>query len=335
MLSNLRGALAVPIALALVASTASADDFDFLNRFAGQEAEAAEADADTCGCDLGCCDGCCDPWLLRDAMYGFFAFDGWANELDDDDANNFGFRVGLNAGVPAPVLRDRGIGMQIGASIGWYDLMGRHNGSFTTIEDQTMLTAGFFKRNDYMSGERISWAVVYDHQFHNSIAEEGTDYISLGQFRGLVGYALSSRYEIGFWMTQTTNDADPVPGADPGAVVEAVNQYNVFLRRYWECGGDTMVYFGVAEDPGEFVVGFDARVPLNQRWALFCAGHYIKPSADAGWPPVGDPTCQEEIWNVTAGVMFFPGSGQTCCGPNKWVPLLPVADNGTFALDQD
>ena len=325
MWAKMRGALGALAVVALVASAAWADDLQFYSKFASQEAEQAEGDI-AC-CDTDCCQACCNScWCLRDSMYGFFAFDGWANELDVEGANNFGFRVGLNAGIPVPGLRHRGIGMQIGASVGCYDLMGRQDmgvGNLTEIEDQTMLSAGVFKRSDCCAGDPFSWAVVYDHQFHNQLALGGDAYVSLGQFRGLFGYALSQQNEIGLWMTQRTDEEEH-------GAVEAVNQYNVFWRRYWECGGDTMVYFGAVEDPGEFVVGFDARVPLNSRWALFCAGHYIKPSADAG-----ELEYQQEIWNVTAGVMFFLGCGQTCCGPNRWVPLLPVADNGTFALDLD
>jgi len=333
---SLRVALAALAVLALSTSTASAEDLEFISSF-GPKAEAAEPAAADCGCDVGClddCCGCCDPWRLRDSMYGFFAFDGWTDQADYYDGNNFGFRTGFNAGIP--LLRSRGIGAQIGTSVGFYELSGRDQDATTTIEDQVILTFGAFKRSDYCAGERFSWGIVYDHRFNADYGTNGGDSLSLGQWRGQIGYALNQCDEIGFWMTQTNDDDDPLPATAAGLVgatlwAEPVQQYNFFWRRDWECGGETMLYMGAVEDPGEFVVGLDAQVPLSRRVSLFCGATYIKPSVDAG-----DTGYTEEIWNVTAGLIFFPGRcAQTCCGPDKWTPLLPVANNGTFALDVD
>ena len=176
---NLRGMLAALIALTLLVSTGWAQDFDFFSAFAEQEAEATQANVDACCADTCGKVACCDPWCLRNSMYEFFAFDGWANEPDDHDANNFGFRLGLNAGIPAPLLRDRGIGMQIGASIGFYDLSGRQQGRLSAVEDQTMLTVGLFKRSNCPCGDPFSWAIVYDHQFHNDFGLPGADSFSM------------------------------------------------------------------------------------------------------------------------------------------------------------
>jgi hypothetical protein len=333
MVLILRYTLVALGAAALLVTTAPADEFELAGTWAeaGPATEALEGEAACCdpGCD-SCLSGC---GRLRDNMEFFFAGDGWADELDDDDANNFGFRTGLNAGIP--LLRDRGIGLQIGASLGFYDLMGRAEGDGLGIEDEFMLTTGLFKRSDVCRGSRISWAIVYDHQFHNDIGEGGAHYISLGQFRGMIGYALSARNEIGFWMTQTNRDEDIItPLATVGAawMAEPVNQYNAFWHRNWEYGGDTTLYCGTASDPGEFVVGLSGRAPLNPRWALFGGVHYIKPSAAAGVPGY-----EQEIWNVTAGLVFYPGCKARACtvSGNRWLPLLPVADNGTFALDRD
>jgi hypothetical protein len=44
---------------------------------------------------------------------------------------------------------------------------------------------------------------------------------------------------------------------------------------------------------------------------------------------------REEFWNVTAGVAYYPGGkarATSVCG-HRWMPLVPVADNGSFALD--
>lgn len=320
------------VPVVLLASIGWADDLQFYSRFASQPAEEADVGCDI-GCDVGCGQACRDCWCLANSTYGFFAFDAWENQADLDDGNNFGFRTGLNTGVP--LLPRYGIGAQLGASFGCYDLMGRDQGAVDSIETETMITAGVFKRANYACSERLSWAIAYDHQFRDNYAKNGGDSLGLGQFRGLVGYALNCRNEVGVWFTQSNGDKDPIPAASASIGLELweepVQQYNLFWRRYWECGGDTMLYFGAVEDPGEFVVGLNARVPLNSRWALFGAATYIKPSVDAGVPGY-----IEDTWSLTAGMAFYPGrNAQSCCGGSTWQPLLPVADNGTFAIDTD
>ena len=337
----LRRALLALAAATLLPAAALAEDLEVAGLWEdyGEGAAPLELQTDdaslTCGascsrCRAGCYAGCRDGSRLLDNTYFFFAGDGWANQPDDDDANNFGFRTGLNSGVP--LARDQGIGMQIGTSVGFYDLLGREDGDVLALEDQIMLTAGVFKRGNVCCGDPLSWAVVYDHQFHNDFAEDGTDYVSLGQLRALAGYALSRRNEIGVWMTQTVGDRDSLPGFSAVVVTEPVNQYNGYWRRHWQYGGDTMLYFGTAEDPGEFVAGLNGRLPLNPCWAFFGGVHYIKPSAGAG-----NPQFEEEVWNVTCGLVFYPGANARArsVSGNRWLPLLPVADNGTFALEQD
>ncbi len=290
-------------------------------------------------CSAGCGGRCSTPCCPLIDMYGFFAGEAWANQADDNGRNNFGFRTGLNGGIP--LLPCYGVGIQVGASIGLYDLHGRDQGATMTVEDQTMVTAGVFKRSNVCCGDPLSLAFVYDYQFHNAFAEDGLDYIALGQYRALVGLAVDAQNEIGAWVTQTNGDKDVIaetaPPGQPGprtvtTIVEPVNQYNVFWRRHWDCGGDTMLYAGPVEDPGEWVIGLNGRVPLDCCWALFYGFHYISPSADAG--PAG---AQEEIWNVTGGLVFYPGANARTCtvSGNRWQPLLPVADNGSFALDRD
>lgn len=296
---------------------------------------AARCEAGCGGRNVGCADPC--GWLSNTSF--FFASDAWTDQLDDNGPNNFGFRTGANAGFP--ILPQQGIGLQIGASVGLYDLLGRHDGDTRSVEDQTILTGGVFKRSNVCCGDRMSWAIVYDYQFHNDFAENGQDYIALGQFRGQIAYAIDAQREIGFWMTQTNGDRDVVretgvPGGEPGetalTTAEPLNQYNFFWHRHWEFGGDTTVYLGAVEDPGEFVVGLNGCVPLNHRWSMFYGLHYVKPSADAGHPQF-----EEEIWNVTGGLVFYPGwnARANSVSGNRWMPLLPVADNGTFAVDQD
>jgi len=56
--------------------------------------------------------------------YFIFAGDAWETRIDDDYANNFGFRVGWNQSFPV----FRAIRGQFGVSYGVYDLSGRDSG---------------------------------------------------------------------------------------------------------------------------------------------------------------------------------------------------------------
>ena len=111
--------------------------------------------------------------------------------------------------------------------------------------------------------------------------------------------------------------------------VRALDQANLFWHHKWSDAADTRVYTGIAAEPGEWVVGADGQVALTACWSLFGGFHFVLPSAGAG-----DLGSQEEIWNVSAGVAYYPGGNaqsRSVCG-RRWMPLLPVADNGSFAL---
>ena len=119
-----------------------------------------------------------------------------------------------------------------------------------------------------------------------------------------------------------------------GAVVEAIDQYKVYWRRDWEFGGETMVYTGIANDRydlGQWILGFSGRVPLSHRTSLFGGVQYILPSTSPGndAPNGVGNSYSEETWNVSFGLVWTFGSG-SCCGQNN--PLLPVADNASFAV---
>ena len=54
----------------------------------------------------------------------------------------------------------------------------------------------------------------------------------------------------------------------------------------------------------------------------------------ASMPTFSASVFSEEYWSVSVGVTFYPGGcarSNNVLG-NRWMPLLPVADNGNFAL---
>ena len=84
-------------------------------------------------------------------------------------------------------------------------------------------------------------------------------------------------------------------------------------------------------DQGQWIVGLNGRVPLNNRTSLFGGVNYIIPSTSPGDDdPNGiDDSYAEETWNVTFGVVWTFGPGCSCAQNS---PLLPVANNGSFVV---
>jgi hypothetical protein len=263
-------------------------------------------------------------------LEAFFAGDGWKTRVDDDDQNNFGFRLGLNSSVGAW----NGIRGQLGASVGGYDLYGRDDGAENSLQTQVFVTAGAYKRANVCYGDLMSWGVVWDYMHDRRFGLAGDD-VSLHQIRYILGYALGDCNEVGLQGSFGLNDylGDYHFHQDwNGILVEPMDQYNLYWRRKWELGAETMVYAGLADDrfnQGEWIVGFNGRVPLNCRTSAFFGVHYIIPSTTPGdieSSYLG--AYAEETWNITAGFVWTFGPG--CCQQNA--PLLPVANNGSFAV---
>jgi len=294
-----------------------------------------QAADECCEPSCGACDSCCcDPaggW--RDNMSLFFAADGWKNKGDDSDNNNFGFRPGLNTSF---ALGDRPVRGQVGLSLGIYDFFGREGRLPRNTETQCFITAGLYRRSNVACGERVSWAAVWDQMLSNNWGEDA-DNISLSQVRLLGAYALNESNELGVWASIHTSRDLAARLGNPGPTrVRAMNQVNLFWHHNWARGADTTAYIGIAENPGDIVLGLSGHSPLNSRTALFGNVHYIIPSTTGGdtIPNGIGNSYAEETWNVSFGLVFYFGPkavSRTVSG-NASVPLLPVADNGTFAV---
>jgi len=276
-------------------------------------------------CDEAGCGGCWDNMLL------FGAADGWMGPIDDIDGNNFGYRFGFNLG--RPISECRGIGAQLGMSYGVYNFHGRFSGNEqSSFEEQLFITAGVFKRADPCAPcpERLTWGVVLDQMITDNIGEDGWE-INLSQLRWQVGYAVSFTDEIGV-MGSLRVDDDEVNGTSNNATpVSAIDQASVFWHHKWPWSADTTVYTGITEDVGEWIFGAKGEVPISNCVSLFGGAHYILPSTSGG----GDGQFAQEIWNVTTGIAYYPGGNAVSKNVTgrRWMPLLPVADNGSFAID--
>ena len=295
-------------------------------------------DALTSCCDCNDCsnDGCCGETGFHSASHHldniqlFFATDGWQGAGDGDDANNFGFRSGINTswGVDAIPVR-----VQLGASFGIYDLFGRESGNERRTETQAMGTAGIYQRSNVAAGQRISWGFVWDQMASNGWGKFGENGVNLSQMRWRGGYAITERDEIGMWGTEKLTKDFSVAG---NGRIRPLNSVNLFYHRNWTYGADTTVYFGLSERPVAMVFGLSGQAPLSSRVAMFVDAHYMMPDATAGdvAPNGFDNTYAEEYWNVSVGIAVYLGGNAVSrnVSGNLAAPLFPVANNGTFTV---
>jgi hypothetical protein len=303
-------------------------------------------DSAECFDDLPPCDASCVNDSACDCGYGsawdntsiYFAADSWRTRPDDDYLGSHGFRTGFNSGIG---WWDCPIRLQIGASYAGYDLSGR-DGDFgadplhsSSAEQQLFFTGGVYERSDICSGQRCSWAGVIDVNYDNHFGEQAQE-ILLTQARGIVGYAIDECNEFGVWGASRSNwqRLRATPGGGTFRV-RGLTQASLFWHRNWAFGGDTWLYVGAAEEPAEWVLGLNGQAPLSESVALFGGFAWGIPSAPAGDPNFGvDQNYSEEYWNVSFGIVWYPGwkaKNDTVSG-HAGLPLLPVADNGTFLV---
>ncbi|MEX0678187.1 MAG: DUF6666 family protein [Pirellulales bacterium] len=299
---------------------------------------AAAAATGSSGCCDNGCDACCDycdvgTW--RDNT--LFSFGGEAyKSLGDASAaiftppsfmNSAGLVGTVNTGFSLWSLEN--IRGQIGASYGVYDFKGRDTVSTSSSEQQTFVTLGVYKRSEVCYGDRVCWGLVYDqfwaHQWGVFASE-----LYVGQLRAIIGYATSEWNEFGLWGVLRTTGDDSVFLISPPPV-RAMNQYNVYWRHNFDFGGQTMVYIG-GHDPadiGSWVFGLLGQAPLSDYLALYGNFTFSEPGSASG--TVGSI---EQEWAFGAGVTWYFGGkavSPTISG-RKGLPLLPVANNGSFLI---
>jgi hypothetical protein len=248
--------------------------------------------------------------------------------------NSFGIVSGFNTGIG---LGDSPVRLQVGASYGIYDFKGRLGiiPEDEKTEKQVFITAGIYKRGD-MSHERdpISWGVVYDY-FHAEQWGVNANQIQLSQVRGIFGYALNQRTEIGVWGTINVSSdraAVTVAGA-PGVLttIRAMNQANLYVKQNFSFGAQLTGYVGALDgaDIGKWQFGLRGQMPLSENWSAYGNFNYVMPHTPAG--PVGSG---HEQWNVSFGLTYyFGGNAQNpSVTGNRRLPLLDVANNSSFLV---
>ncbi|MCI0640436.1 MAG: hypothetical protein L0Y72_07270 [Gemmataceae bacterium] len=272
-----------------------------------------------------CPDGTCcrRPETCFDNTSLFFGLDGYKEPADLGINGNFGFRVGFNTGFA--ILEDMGLGAQVGTAINYsrtaLRLLSAIDGTQEHIQSYT--TLGIFQRG----AGGINWGVAYDLRFDDYYGNFETS-----QWRGQVGYEIGACDEIGLWGTlRERGDRAGIGGVRFD--LQPINQVNFYWRHIWENNIVTRAWIGIANEHSRFVLinpghppvqhpltfGGDFFVPLSDNLALFGEAHFITPN-DTG------------SITATLGLVWYPGTARDQ-PRNRFAPLLPLANNPSFALD--
>jgi len=317
----------------------------FFDRVSGGGKDDGGKDGDgKDGKGKGCGDECVgnwrdntEVWIGGDAYksIGDMGIAGFA-PTPYTNGNSFGAVTGFNTGL---ALGDSRVRAQVGASYGAYDFKGRNLGQAPfgikgdSLEQQVYVTFGLYKRSDVCCDERLSWGVVYDY-FSGHQWGWAANEVSLGQFRGIAGYAINECNELGVWGTMNTNDdsvALTFPIGAANTTVRAMNQMNAYWRHNWAFGGNSMMYIGAFDqaDVASWQLGMLNTAPLGHSVSLYGNFNYVVPGAATGIFGAA-----EEQWNASVGLVYYLGGkavSSTVSG-NQGLALLPVANNGSFLI---
>jgi hypothetical protein len=308
-------------------------------KFGESACQAEPDDASTCqACD--CCDDCLGNWYDNTVFFaGVDTFKSIGDRLTNINGGtgsltgSFGGVAGFNTGV---ALGDSNLRGQIGGSYGLYDPRGRLGivPQATDVEQQAFLTTGVFKRGDIENCDRLSYGFVMDAVFAENWGINANS-INLGQLRGIVGYALNERTEVGGFATAHLWDdqaAVTVAGA-PGVrrTVRGANQFNTYVRRNTDYGASLMAYIGAFDqaDIQAWQFGLNGEAPLSCHCTLYGNFNYAVPGASAG--PNGSG---EEQFSAQIGLAYYFGGkavSRSVTG-QRGLPLLDVANNGSFLI---
>lgn len=289
----------------------------------------------------GCCTDCEECPRIGLAVFG--GVESWRNNahniLGIPSQASTGLVTGANVGVPIPKLDDFGWGLQLGASYGAYNLDGHLplNDSASEVQQQIFITMGVFRRA--FEGAPVSAGLAYDWQVNDSYGPWGTTPF-LGQWRAQIGYTLNACNEIGVWGTYRDRfDWQTLDFRRESTFFSRpISQINLFWHHNFESGADSWLWWGVPEREdlsgggrlGEYTVGATLNVPLTKSMAVYATGQYMRPTADAS-----NGASNDNAYTIGFGLTFTPGA----CSRNRnvngkcWMPYLPVANNGSFLVD--
>lgn len=264
------------------------------------------------------------PTGLAENLSLFGGLDGSKQPQDLGVNANMGGRFAANWGFA--LFEDFGIGLQIGTSLNYsanaVRVLDRIEGTATRF--QNFSTIGVFQR----SRLGLNWAIAYDY-----LAENYYDRFDLSQWRGLVGYELNQRNEVGVWYTVADRGANGFYKTTP-VHLKPISMGNAYWRHTWASCAQTMLWMGMAEGHGRvnvalgdlgrtgntFVYGAQLFVPLNDSLAVFGQANMITPASTG-------------TVDAFLGFSFYPGRSARSGFRGRFSPMLPVANSPMFAVD--
>ncbi|MBA4020547.1 MAG: hypothetical protein C0483_25590 [Pirellula sp.] len=260
--------------------------------------------------------GCAPSEGMFDNVALISMFDAFKNPVDLDGLNaNFGKRVGAFGAFP--LLREWGIGGQIGATAGWYDWRGSQ---YTGDNDrfQNFTSVGIFQRP---CGAGFGWGITHDWLYDDFYSD-----MHYSQFRVASSYQYEPGNEIGVWaaLPQARDEAFIGTPAVQNRF-QTLLQGNLYWRRVWCDWASTNIFAGLAESPSDISYGSNVQVAVNKYVAVTGAVEYVLPGSG------GNVGRQEEIWNLSFGITIYPGSAMRNAR-SQFRPFLPMADNGNMAV---
>ena len=282
------------------------------------EGAVIEHGEDCIGCSNGCLIPCPGRWLERVEM--FAGAQGVTGPANRGGTGSFGFYEGSNWGAPVGCLP-----WELGSQVGYRWTQSNFSGAEYSNSDrnQLFLTGGLFRRADW----GLQGGAVVDYMRDKWYYEN-----ELLQVRGEVSWMNPCAHEVGFWFTANLKDSSSASDLISGPIAleewQTTDLYAFFYRRTFEdCGAEGRIFVGFSGE-SDALIGADADVPLNDRWALRGGFTYLIPEESS--PGVG---FLEESWNVMAGLVFYPGC-RTARKQDYNRPLFRVADNGSMLIDR-
>lgn len=264
------------------------------------------------------------PSAIFDNLSLFAGLDGSKQPQDFGVNALFGGRFQLDWGIP--LLREHGLGLQVGTSINAsadaVQVFDRIQGTKGRLQNFT--TIGLFQRRE--SG--LNWAVGYDLLY-----EQYFDHFHLGQWRGQLAYELDARNEFGVNLMLRSYGSDGYFNKTRVSL-QPIDMANLFYRHQWASGVNTSFWVGLADHHNEpnaalgdagrvahpFVYGAQIDAPLNDHISLFGQANFITP------PSTGTV-------DAFLGLAFHPVSRAARERSKAFRPVMPVANNPTFAVD--
>ena len=258
-------------------------------------------------------------------IFDFFSGIEGSKQPQDFGVNaNLGLRGQVN--FSTPIAPNYGVGLQLGTAVVGsgnavqvFELLGESEERW-----QSFSTVGIFQR---LPGG-FSWGFAYDYLYQDSF-----DDFNLGQWRIRASQLVGDSMELG--VTVNLSDRSDTGLFNSNLVqLEPIDQFHVFVRKYWPNQIYTTVWLGISDGHSEenavtgslpskndtILFGADLYVPLTNRVAIYGETNLIFP-ADTG------------AVDAMLGLEFSPFGRAITKTTHPFRALLPVAGSPTFTTN--